>query len=400
MATPSRFFYDQRGAVSVILGLVFVVVVGVIGLAVDTARVNVARSAIKGAADAAALAAVSVGAQELKNGKRRKLAKMYFHANCNEGCGKIKSLKVRFKDGGDTVQVIAKAEVATTLGQVLGLNTMAADVKSVASAKKGYAEVYLVLDNSESMNIPNTDADIQKLIDILPTTWVPNGCAFACHGTSETVDGQSYYEVSRDNNIELRQDYVRKSAIELVDILEATERAGQFSVGVMPFNFKLYVEQEVTDDLDKARAALSSLPGADDYTDFDKTMTEVIRLVGSNGVGSIGDPVKIVVIVTDGAQNKQEREHGTIDAADCAEIKDAGGTQVVVLHILYPDLDHYYPGHGVNNKVVPYTEERLEKLAECASPGFYFEANQGESITVAFKEIAEAIVKRTPALIQ
>lgn len=406
MMNPRLLIEDQRGGVAVILALGAMVLFGVVGLAIDSAQVYAARSAIKGAADAAALAAVSSNAQDLSKKERRKLAKMYFHANCEQKCGDIERLRVRFKDNGTTVKIIAESTLPTALGRTLGLKTMHADVESEASMNLGYAEVYLALDNSESMNIPNTEDDVQLFIDLLDedlgaNTWAGKGCTFACHGKSETASGdRSYYEFARDNGIVLRQDFVRQSATSLLDILAENESAAQFSVGVMSFDYQVTMRQEATDDLDQVKAALEALTGASEYTDIHRSMTDIKNLVGEGGDGSADYPAKILVLVTDGVHNKWETEHGTINAADCETIKDAGGVQIVVLHVIYPDLEKYFPGLGVNQKVVPYTDDRFDQLEACATPELYFEANHGDDIVLAFQEIADAIVRRTPRLVQ
>ena len=256
------------------------------------------------------------------------------------------------------------------------------------------------------MNIPNTDADIQKFIDLLyddlgGNTWAGRGCTFACHGGSQTAPGdRSYYQFARDNDIVLRQDFVRQSATELLDLLIEQERGAQFGAAVLSFDYRVTVRQEVTDDLDEVKTALVSLSGASNYADIHRSVADIRHAIGDGGDGSADNPAKILVLVTDGVQNKWETEHGTMNADDCTTIKEAAGIQVVVLHLIYPDLEHYYPGLGVNQKVIPYTQDRFEQLEACATPGMYFEANEGQSITEAFREIAEAIVERTPRLMQ
>jgi hypothetical protein len=146
------------------------------------------------------------------------------------------------------------------------------------------------------MNIPNTDADIQKFIDLLyddlgGNTWAGRGCTFACHGGSQTASGdRSYYQFARDNDIVLRQDFVR---------------------------------QEVTDDLDEVKTALASLSGASNYADIHRSVADIRHAIGDGGDGSADNPAKILVLVTDGVQNKWETEHGTINADDCTTIKEA-----------------------------------------------------------------------------
>ena len=108
--------------------------------------------------------------------------------------------------------------------------------------------------------------------------------------------------------------------------------------------------------------------------------------------------MKVVVLVTDGAQNIGETEHGTIDAAECDVLKESG-TQIATLHLIYGDVRHYHPDAGVAYKVEPYEQDRFDQLEACASPGLYFEANQGGSISEAFQEIADAVMKRTPRLV-
>lgn len=435
---------DEKGGVAVLVALSLVVIMGALGVAIDAARGYSAQNAIKAATDSAALAAVSVSALDLSKKDRRKLAKQYFRSNCGDHCGDIESIKVRFRDKGATVSVRATTKLPTTISRVLAVaskedsfelishayadekddepealvsnesfldgGNMRISAESVASAKRGFAEIHLALDTSESMNIPNTDADIQRFIDVLDQqlgqrTWAGKGCMFACHGTSNgastTPDGRSYFELARDSNIELRQDVVRRSAMELVEILRQNDAAGQFSVGVATFALRTSVRQAVTHDLDQVMTTLSGITGSSDYTDFHRTTRALKGIIGEGGDGSSAErPAKVLVLVTDGAQNISEQEHGTIDPAECDAIKQAGDVTILVLHLIYGDVQHFHPNAGVHYKVTPYTQERFDNLAACASPGLYFEANQGNSISEAFQDIADALVVPSPRLIQ
>ena len=116
MAILSLLLRDQAGGAAVILSLAFVALGGALGLAIDSARVYNVHSAIKGAADAAALAAVAQDTEDMTRKERRRLAKMYFRTNCGDNCRDITKLKVRFRDNDQTVRVIAESSLPTSIG--------------------------------------------------------------------------------------------------------------------------------------------------------------------------------------------------------------------------------------------------------------------------------------------
>ncbi len=385
---------------AILLALSLTVLAGIVGLALDTTRQNHLRSVIQGAVDAAALAAVTEDAAKLSKGERRKLAEMYFYANCGSACDDIKKVKVKFEDDDFTVNVTTDAEIPTSLGRVLGFDGMKATATSTARFKKDFVDIHLVLDVSESMNIGTTEADIERLMSLLPDPWGPVGCMFACHVTHGWAEykGQTYYEIARDNNIPLRQDHVRDSAKQVIDTLRRNRRADQFRVGVMTFNTKLKVQQEPTSDLNQAEAALSSISGTSSYTNMRGMLQALKTAVGSNGDGTPDNPTKIVILATDGVHNYYG--YGPLNPDQCADIKEDGGTRMVVLNLVYPPMKYIAKGHAPYRRVGRYYDQLPINLAECASPGMYFEASDGEAITEAFEEIANAIVAPSSSIIR
>ena len=356
MHVITEFVRNRDGGVAVIIALAATALLGVLGLAVDGTRAYTTHSALQGAADAAALAAVSHDAIDLGKGKRRRIAKQYFHANCDAvGCGDVSALKVRFRDSGNTVRVTAESELQSTFGAVLGVLGMRSDVEAVATVNASFTQVHLVLDTSESMNIADGDAEIDRLMELLPNPWMTgHRCAFACH--NQDLDGQSYYEIAKANGVQLRIDRVRDSAIRLVDLIAEAADADHYSVGVTVFNDDVETIQAPDMDLDAVRETLGSSIGSADYTHLRAMLTDLPTVVGSQGDGSSAEqPRVLVVLVTDGVETLNETSWPSdpIDPQDCDAIKNDAGIELYLLNITHPD-----PGY-----LSPY-EDRVEGVTE------------------------------------
>ena len=147
-----RFAKDERGAIAVFLAAGIVVLVGVVGLGVDTIRGYLVQSRLSAALDAAGLA----GGRVMFSANRDNEIRMYFAANFPPGyMGSTITgpAPVITTDAGNSVLTLSvSADVGTTFMKVLGFDTMAVASSSQVTRQTNYLEVMLAIDVSGSMS--------------------------------------------------------------------------------------------------------------------------------------------------------------------------------------------------------------------------------------------------------
>ncbi len=155
-----RRFADRRGAVLVFVGIIMVVLLGFLGLALDSSRGYVARSRLSRAVDAGALA----GARALRQGQdtARQSALTLAAANgVSTTTGATVTVSYTKNDlGEDVVNVSASENLPTTFMRALGKTSM--DVQARAAAAVPPLDLALVLDQSGSLGAANAFDDLQN----------------------------------------------------------------------------------------------------------------------------------------------------------------------------------------------------------------------------------------------
>jgi Flp pilus assembly protein TadG len=154
-----RRLADRRGAVLAFVGIIMVVLLGMAGLALDSARGYVARSRLSRAVDAAALA----GARALRQGQdtaRQRALTLAAANGVSSATGATVSVSfAKNAIGEDLVNVSANETVPTTFMRVLGEDIMG--VQSRAAAAVPPLDLALVLDQSGSLGAANAFDDLQ-----------------------------------------------------------------------------------------------------------------------------------------------------------------------------------------------------------------------------------------------
>lgn len=159
----------EKGQILVIMGLIFIGLIAVIGLAIDLGLVFVAYSRLNRAVDAAALAATG----EFKRGETidnmRASARQMLKLNNVDSTNTI-SIDIdtcKSKGGSDLelcteprrklVRVVVRQNVPLYFLSVVGIKTAPLEIKSIAEAAS--LDVMLVLDNSPTMAYDNPDGE-------------------------------------------------------------------------------------------------------------------------------------------------------------------------------------------------------------------------------------------------
>ena len=148
-----KLAHSEDGSVLPLVGVASIVLIGSMGLAIDSGRAQLVRSKLMSSADAAALA---VGARLGATDLDAEAAK-FVHANFPAGYagGTVTSVDAEANDDESVITVSASATMQTTLMSVLGFGEVTVSVTSEVTRDVTGLELALVLDNTGSMLTDN-----------------------------------------------------------------------------------------------------------------------------------------------------------------------------------------------------------------------------------------------------
>ena len=192
-----RFARDERGAVAVFLAAGLIVLMGVVGLGVDTIRGYLVQSRLSAALDAAGLA----GARVMFSPNRDADIQMYFAANFPPGYmgATVTGPTIDVSSDSSVLTLTATADVDTSFMRVLGFETMSVASSSQITRQTELLELVMAVDISGSMG-----------------SWVSGGGS--------------------------RIDAARQAALDLIDILYGAEAvAANLQIALVPWNGKVNV---------------------------------------------------------------------------------------------------------------------------------------------------------------
>ena len=240
--TIRRFVSDRRGNIAVIFALACVPLITVVGCAVDYARATQIRAKLQAAADSASVGAVAkaspafaaagtmtsdgaipVGVTDAKN---------IFNANVANLTGyTLNSVTPTVVKTGSTVTstVAFSGTINTMFLGVIGKAALNMSGTSTATATMPlYIDFYLLLDNSPSMGVAATPADVTKMVNN-----TSDKCAFACHDYN---DSNNYYNLAKTLGVTTRIDVLRSATQSLMDTAAASQTySNQFRMAIYDF---------------------------------------------------------------------------------------------------------------------------------------------------------------------
>ena len=409
----ARFCRDRAGNFAVIMAIGILPLLASVGLAVDGVRALEMKARITNAADAAVLASLSVGAPAMAEALAmsgtgeiaagRGDAENFFRANIRQDALTLLtdvSTSV-YRDLGSVNSTLEyRAEVKTTFARIFGYDRLPIAGKASASINiEASIDFYLLLDNTPSMGLGATTADIDTLIDN-----TPDKCAFACHALNDT---ENYYNLAKDLGVSMRIDVVRGATQDLMDRAKKVRtHPGQYRMAIYSFgaaatSMGLTQIAALSSNLDQVKADagvldLMTIPyqnyDNDQQTDFDGTFGSLDGKIADPGTGLDGDePKKVLFFVSDGVGDSYKpygctrkvqgsgRCQEPIDLDACEAIK-ARGIQIAVLYTTYLPL----PSNSwYNTWIKPFQPEIGTRMQACASPGLYFEVSPSEGISEA-----------------
>jgi len=335
-----------------VFGIAALPVVVLVGAAVEYSRAVDLRTHANSAADAAALAGVLAAQSTLQSASLNttttdmivraqvagvEAAQKYFDSTTASLKG-VKNLK-----GSPAVNIVGQSvtttlsytgEVPMVFGAVFNKKLINIGNSVIANGSGGggqFLDVHIVMDNSASMGVGATLADINAMLadpKMYPQT--PEGCAFACHvgqeyGMSFTTD-----DYARTMGYKLRID-VLKSAVQSVLALASARKssADQFQFSLYTFANRLSALGAASTDYAALSAAVDKvgLTRTDGGTNFSYTIGKELASklpVASGGGTGPSDRKTVVIIVTDGTENSLDRFHsdGSFTVTSAAKVVD------------------------------------------------------------------------------
>jgi len=172
-----RFLRDRSGATALMMMLLAVPMVAIVGLATDAARGYMLKARLVQAVDAAALAGGATFDASLQSDDIQR----FFTANFPDGYmnASMAALQITPQQNGEAIEVVASATIQTTFMQVLQIDTLTVNARTVVQRAVRGMELVLVLDTTGSMN---SGGKLQAMKD------AANDLLDIMYGESDTID--------------------------------------------------------------------------------------------------------------------------------------------------------------------------------------------------------------------
>ncbi|MGJ4915250.1 TadE/TadG family type IV pilus assembly protein [Bradyrhizobium sp. HKCCYLRH2060] len=426
-----RLRRDVSGNVAVTFAIVCVPLITAVGCGVDYSRANQMRAKLQAAVDAASVGAVSrtapafIAAGTMTSdgviAAGNDDAAKIFNGNMSGTSGyTLTSLTPEVKKAGSvlTATVSFSATVPMMFMNIVGFKTMALQGSSTAKASMPrYIDFYLLLDNSPSMGVAATPADVTKMVNA-----TSDKCAFACHDYN---DANNYYNLAKTLNVTTRIDVLRNATQQLMDTAQQTQTyTNQFRMAIYDFGaasktIGLRALFSLSSSLSSAKSAAGNIDlmgvygnndayTADKDTPFTSVFPAINNEISTPGDGTTGSPLKYLFFVSDGVADESNasclkpkasgnRCQSPINPALCTTLKNRG-IKIAVLYTTYlqlPTNSWYMSWIDPFNKG-PFgpspNSEIAQKMQACASDGFYFEVSPTQGIAEAMKALFQKAV--------
>lgn len=419
----NAFGANQRGNIAITFCLAAIPLMTAVGAAIDYSFANDDYAKLNSYADMAALSAVNRSAMALSPSQAKKNAKQFFIAQAKSllrGSYTSATVKVNDTSQGRTAVVNYKASVPTTFLGVFSINNINISGSSTASSGVPiYMDFYLLLDNTPSMGVGATPADVATMV-----ANTPDQCAFACHDLSAVPN--DYYSLAKKLGVTTRIDVVRSATQQLMDTASTTAMVpNEFRMAI--YTFGSSADSPGLSKIFSLSSALSSAKTAankidlmtvqyqgynnDQDTDFDGVLAGINKEIGTPGDGvTPSSPQKLLFLVSDGVSDANYPSTCTkpttggrcqepLTVADCTALKDRG-IKIAVLYTTYLALptnawymswiDPFNPGPygpSVNSEIA-------KNMQACASPGYYFEVSPTDGISQAMNTLFQKAVQQ------
>jgi Flp pilus assembly protein TadG len=423
-----RFRRDQSGNIAMIFTLALLPILSAIGCSIDYTIAVQIRSKLQAAADAASVGSVTktspafiaagsmttdgpiaVGVTDANN---------LFSGNTDGATGytlNSATATVTKTSGTITSEVQFSANVPTTFLGVMGKSAITVSGTSTSTASMPlYIDFYLLLDNSPSMGVGATPADVATMVNN-----TPDKCAFACHDLNNT---NNYYNLAKSLGVTTRIDVLRSATQSLMDTAAVTQTySNQFRMAIYDFGGSagsagLRALFSLSSSLSSAKTAAGSIDlmtvnGTNQNSDQDTGFTNILPAINSAisapGSGVSSAPQKYLFFVSDGVADEYNtaclkpttagRCQSPINPALCTSIKNRG-VKIAVLYTTYLALP---TNAWYNTWIAPFNpgpwgpspnSQIATNMASCASPGLFFEVSPTQGISQAMNALFQKAV--------
>lgn len=419
-----RFTRADSGQVAIIFAVALLPLLFASGAAIDYMRYSAAKTQLDAALDSVILAVVS---QKINTITPNQLLQMQVQFTAE--AAKMPDVVVTSFVPETTIGVTAltlkasyKANVKTTLASLMNVNHLVAS--GTASAQREIAkfvDFHLLLDNSPSMGLAATDADITALKNAtkgnsrLSGSDKTDGCAFACHlhkfdssGKITGDDPDDFYSIAKKKDITLRINRVRDAVVNLIDTAkEKMTLPDQYRMEVWTFAENPILISPLTTNLSSTKVkskdidlAYSLYGEPDNQTAYERALKQMTTSVPASGDGvTAASPIRFLFFVTDGVQDTPidgamsnpsdgykitaNRFISPINPANCQALKDKG----VRIGIIYTTYLPLYNNAFYNSYVKPFETKIPTLLNACASDGLFFQVSTGGDINAAMQQL-------------
>ena len=425
-----RFRGDQRGNIAVIFTLALLPILSAVGCAIDYSRATQLRSKLLAAADAASVgsiaktspAFIAAGAMTVDGPIPAGVtdATNIFNANMSGVTGfTLNSMTPVVTKAGSavTTTLTFSADISTMFLGVMGKSVMTVTGTSTSTANMPlYIDFYLLLDNSPSMGVGATPADVTKMVNN-----TPDQCAFACHDLNNS---SNYYNLAKTLSVTTRIDVLRSATQQLMDTAGATQTyASQFRMAIYDFGASSNTQAlralfALSSSLTSAKTAagnidLMTVNGQNNNGDMDTGFSTIFpainNIITAPGSGTSASPQKYLFFVSDGVADESNaaclkpksgtlRCQSPIDPALCTTIKNRG-IKIAVLYTTYLALptNPWYMTWINPFNAGPYSPASVnsqiaQNMSSCASPGLYFEVTPSQGISDAMNTLFQRAV--------
>jgi Flp pilus assembly protein TadG len=406
-----EFKADQSGAVALIFGLALLPMLLCVGAAIDYSYATARKVALDAATDEAALVAVSRSAL-FTDAAAAKAAALNAFNRQTEGLARttVDSINVDVSEvsGKRSVSVSYQARTSTAFLGLAGITSVRLSGSAAAnSSDPQYIDFYLLLDNTPSMGVGATPADVNTLVNN-----TSDKCAFACHDLSAAPN--DYYTLAKNLGVKMRIDVVRSATQVLMDTATMTEgpypqfRMAIYTFGSSASSTGLTTISPLTSNLANAKAAASGIDlmavpyqgyNNDQITDFNNILSAANSAIPAAGNGSSAAPQKFLFLVSDGVNDSYNpstcsqpttggRCQAPIDVSQCTAMKNRG-VKIAVLYTTYLPLP---TNSWYNAWIAPFSSQISPAMQSCASPGLYFEVSPTQGISDAMNALFKLAV--------
>jgi Flp pilus assembly protein TadG len=315
-----------------------------------------------------------------------------------------------------TAMVSYTATLSSLAPGIFGSYFTSVNGTSTATATvPAYANFYLLLDNSPSMGIGATSADIAKIA--APN----NGCGFECHSPDATQGNYPGYTNGNVSGATTRLNALQTASQAIISQAQQQQViSGQYQFAVYTFNNTVTKISGLSSNLSQISSDVNNiaLPAIDQGTQIADAVDWLTRNVvtTNSGNGTKTSPYEFVFLVTDGAEdhafgyvagnydtlaNPQGTWNGTAYGSVmqwspvCANLKNKG----VTLAVIYTTYDNV-GGLQYTDMVQPFVGNIPGALQSCASTNFFLQADNGTAINSAMQQLFQAALQQTAHLSQ